>query len=107
MKDEVDKEIKRCMFTLILVVVLFSLGYLFVKCSSNVMVFKSKGIYPIEDLDSVCSANRLPGISAWRKSCFKLDTGYSLVRYSLVDDDRVITIDVLDSVFVFHDRVVE
>lgn len=116
MKDEVDAEIRRYFLMLLCVVVLFSVGWLCIRCSTTgVMYFKSRGIYPVSKIDSICGANALPrDLSKWRKSSFQMDDGTYFERYTFIEDvsgdsikESIFTFDLLDSMVMFHHRQVK
>ncbi len=87
MNNEVDKEMKRCLLLLVCAVLVFALGWFFIRCSTvGIMSFKSRGIYPVEKLDSICEANSIPrDLELWRQTNFQLDDGTILRRYTFIE----------------------
>lgn len=116
MNNEVDKEMKRCLLLLVCAVLVFALGWFFIRCSTvGIMSFKSRGIYPVEKLDSICEANSIPrNLELWRQTNFQLDDGMILRRYTFIETlsgdsikESIFTIDLFDSTMVFHHKQVK
>ena len=116
MNNEVDKEMKRGLLSLVCAVLVFALGWLFIRCSTvGIMSFKSRGIYPVEKLDSICEANSIPReLELWRQTNFQLDDGTTLRRYTFIETlsgdsikESIFTIDLFDSTMVFHHKQVK
>lgn len=116
MNNEVDKEMKRGLLPLVCAVLVFALGWLLIRCSTvGIMSFKSRGIYPVEKLDSICKANSIPrDLELWRQTNFQLDDGTILRRYTFIETlsgdsikESVFTIDLFDSTMVFHHKQVK
>lgn len=88
--------------------------YFLCSCSvQRVQYCKECSRFPISKLDSVCEANGVPtSLEDWPYSCVLRDSSVPVIRYRSVEvlldcSERIYTIEVSDSTFLFTDMMSE